>query len=439
MSNLQQLTDLFSFLKEFINYRVHSEVLHSEYSYPQLVLNPESSFLQNFILDKQLKEGDILALSLAIVPHVLPQFIENAFLDAIERQELVNEFGGVRGKQHLGILPTGEMLLFLLAGSDLQGRLKVMSYFSFESRLFRENTLRLEYITDGEPGWSGKLVVDEELLEMMTVGKVRKPKMGSDFPAQLLETGLNWDNLVLQPKTKTQIREIETWLDYNEFIMNEWGLKNKVKPGLRALFYGPPGTGKTLTVSLLGKYTGRDVYRVDLSLIVSKYIGETEKNLARLFDKAADKDWILFFDEADSIFGKRTGVRDAHDKYANQEVSYLLQRIETHSGLVILASNQKHNIDVAFTRRFQFMIEFEAPGEQERLLLWKDNFPSQVQIQKEISLRELAKRYELTGANIVNIIQYACLKTAAEENSTIELSHIMTGIRREYSKEGKLM
>ena len=143
------------------------------------------------------------------------------------------------------------------------------------------------------------------------------------------------------------------------------------------LFHGPPGTGKTLTAGLLGKIAQKDVYRIDLSMVISKYIGETEKNLARLFDKAERKDWILFFDEADSLFGKRGQVKDAHDKYANQEVSYLLQRVEAYNGLVILASNFKNNIDEAFLRRFQSIIYFPLPAKEELELGlgWRVSWP----------------------------------------------------------------
>ncbi|MNV05885.1 ATP-dependent zinc metalloprotease FtsH 2 [compost metagenome] len=189
---------------------------------------------------------------------------------------------------------------------------------------------------------------------------------------------------------------------------------------------------------MLGKYTGRDVYRIDLSLVVSKYIGETEKNLSRLFDKAANKEWILFFDEADAVFGKRTSVRDAHDKYANQEVSYLLQRIENHPGLVILASNLKSNLDSAFTRRFQSMIEYDMPGAAERLLLWDDILPKNLALQKEISIDQIARTYNLSGANIVNVVQFACLKTAEEGNNEISRRNLIEGIRKEYVKEGKM-
>src|SRR5690606_1665724 len=152
--------------------------------------------------------------------------------------------------------------------------------------------------------------------------------------------------------------------------MKDWGMEKRLNPGFRVLFHGPPGTGKTLTASLLGKYTGKEVYKIDLSMVVSKFIGETEKNLANLFDKAENKDWILFFDEADALFGKRTNVRDAHDKYANQEVSFLLQRTETYAGLVILATNFKNNIDDAFARRFQSHIYFPSPAFGERLKIW---------------------------------------------------------------------
>ncbi|MEM6687692.1 MAG: ATP-binding protein, partial [Bacteroidota bacterium] len=206
----------------------------------------------------------------------------------------------------------------------------------------------------------------------------------------------------------------------------------------KVMFFGAPGVGKTLTASLMGKHTGKDVYRIDLSLVISKYIGETEKNLSNLFNKAKNKDWILFFDEADAIFGKRTGVRDAHDKYANQEVSYLLQRIESHSGLVILASNYRSNIDKAFTRRFQSIIDFETPGIAERLLLWQKYIPEAF-MTDEIDLESISEAYEVTGANIVNIVQYACLQVLADGGTKLSNEILTDAIRREFIKEGKMV
>jgi SpoVK/Ycf46/Vps4 family AAA+-type ATPase len=282
------------------------------------------------------------------------------------------------------------------------------------------------------------MVLDPEYLELFTTGRVTKPRLSTSFPAQMITTEMDWNDLVLPDNTLAQIHEIETWVKYNEVILYEWGMKKKIKPGFRCLFYGPPGTGKTLTATLLGKTTGRDVFRIDLSTVISKYIGETEKNLASLFDKAESKEWILFFDEADALFGKRTNIRDAHDKYANQEVSYLLQRIENHSGLVILASNFKSNIDEAFTRRFQSIIYFPAPDTQERQLLWEKSFPSQLKLSRDISFDTLASRYELTGANIINVVQYVSLKSLEQGNNTINKSLLTEGIRKEYEKEGRI-
>ncbi|EXI69464.1 MAG: ATP-dependent zinc metalloprotease FtsH 3 [Candidatus Accumulibacter sp. SK-11] len=211
----------------------------------------------------------------------------------------------------------------------------------------------------------------------------------------------------------------------------------KLRPGYRALFYGPPGTGKTMTACLLGKSTGREVYKVDLALVVSKYIGETEKNLARVFDQAQHKGWILFFDEADALFGKRTETRDAHDRYANQEVSFLLQRIETFDGIAILASNQKDNIDQAFARRFESIIYFPMPRQEERLRLWRQGFSPKARIDEGVDLDKIAAQYELCGGAIMNVVRYASLQALESGDSVITLETLQRGIRREHVKEGK--
>ncbi|MEP7372192.1 MAG: ATP-binding protein [Chitinophagaceae bacterium] len=174
----------------------------------------------------------------------------------------------------------------------------------------------------------------------------------------LLATEQSWTNLALDEETLKQVEEIKSWHKQSSAAKADSSLKRKLKAGYKVLFYGPPGTGKTSTATLIGKEFNQPVYKVDLSIVVSKYIGETEKNLAMVFDRAKDKDWILFFDEADALFGKRTGVKDSHDKYANQEAAYLLQRMEEHDGLVILTSNMKSNIDSAFIRRFNLIVPF---------------------------------------------------------------------------------
>ena len=242
---------------------------------------------------------------------------------------------------------------------------------------------------------------------------------------------------MLHPQTRQQINDLEAWLKYGNALLSDWGLARRVKPGYRVLFTGPPGTGKTLTASLLGKYTHRDVYRVDLSMVVSKYIGETEKNLAKLFDKAEHKNWVLFFDEADSLFGKRTGVQNSHDRYANQEVSYLLQRVEDYDGLVILASNYKDNIDEAFLRRFQAIVSFPLPRAGERLSLWQKALPEAVQLASDVDLKLIADLYELSGADIVNVVYYVCLRAIADKQQLLTNKQILAGIDRELRKTGK--
>jgi len=205
------------------------------------------------------------------------------------------------------------------------------------------------------------------------------------------------------------------------------------------LFYGPPGTGKTLTACLLGKSTGKDVYRVDLSMIVSKWVGETEKNLGRVFDMAENKDWILFFDEADALFGKRTDTKSSQERYANQEVAYLLQRTEDYPGTVILASNKKGNMDEAFIRRFQSIVYFPMPKPIERLKIWQKAFDCSLYLDEDIDLNKIAVDYEIAGGGIVNIVKYCAIKAAERNDKTVIENDLKDGIRKELLKEGKLL
>ncbi|WP_200978598.1 ATP-binding protein [Echinicola sp. 20G] len=406
---------------------------------PQMDLHlSQEDALGKFIFEHQIQNQNLLLMILALVPHVDPGFLNKIVQDYFPNGGEFPEFGGIKTKNHRGIIPTGETALYILAGNDPNTRKQFFPIFQ-ESMLFKKGILHLDEVSRNEPEWSGALLLDKEYAELFTTERVNKPKLSTNFPAQLIDTQLDWDDLVLNSKTLNQIQEIEEWLKHEHTLMQDWGMYKRLKPGYRVMFFGPPGTGKTLTASLLGKYTHKDVYRIDLSLVTSKYIGETEKNLSSLFDKAANKDWILFFDEADAIFGKRTNVRDAHDKYANQEVSYLLQRIENHPGLVILASNFKSNIDAAFTRRFQSIIEFPMPVAAERLILWEKNIPEKAGLSNGLDLNSFAKKYELTGANIVNIIQFASLKALSKETTVLEEDDLLAGIKKELIKEGKMV
>ncbi|MBT3383288.1 MAG: ATP-binding protein [Prolixibacteraceae bacterium] len=431
--------DILKYLSKILEWRLSGEFEKHRNIFPLLEITDNNSKLIQFISKNNLSEAETITLFLALIPHIVPDFFNKIIEKYYPNGGEFPEFGGTKGKNHRGILPTGETVLYVLAGKDIEKRLEISNVFEEDHLFAKKNVLCLEQTETGEPKMSGRLILDDEYVDLFTIEKISRPKLTSDFPAQLINTELEWKDLVLQQKTLSGIKEIETWLKYNEKLMNDWEMRGKIKPGYRILFHGPPGTGKTMTACLLGKYTKRDVFRIDLSMVVSKYIGETEKNLSKLFNKAANKDWILFFDEADSIFGKRTNVRDAHDKYANQEVSYLLQRIEAHAGLVILASNMKANIDTSFTRRFNSIIEFENPGTSERLKLWENYIPENIKTDDKISIKEIAHKYDITGANIVNVIQYAGLKTLEKKSKTIAFEDLMKGIQKEYVKEGKMM
>jgi AAA+ superfamily predicted ATPase len=391
-------------------------------------------------LIKKMDNDEATLLLIALAPHLQPDLFDNIIESKIPHSAELRVIGGVRGKNFRGFLPTGETALFIIAGDDLKKRFHIQKLLEPNSFLARQMLLWLEEPPSGEPVISGKLIMSQEYIELFTYGIVSRPKFGISFPAQYLETQQEWDDLVLPEETMEQVDELQIWIRHNDTLLNEWGMSRKLMPGYKVLFYGPPGTGKTMTASLLGKYTGRDVYKIDLSMVVSKFIGETEKNLATLFDKAGNKDWILFFDEADALFGKRTSVRDAHDKYANQEVSYLLQKIENYNGLVILASNFKNNIDDAFIRRFQSQIYFPVPKYEERLKIWKKAFPEKVILEEdEIDLSSIARQYELTGSNIMNIVHYACLKTIASGSNKLSGKVLLSGIKKEFRKEGKIL
>ncbi len=383
--------------------------------------------------------AETVLLMLALAPHLHPDFFGRLIADHLPEGGDLPEFGGVRGEHHRGVLPTGETAQFVLAGDDLQRRLDVQRLLSREHWFAERHVLRLDPVRDGEPVMSGRLILDAEVVERLTTGSVSLPRFSTDFPAEHIETELDWGDVVLQPDTQRQLTEIEHWVRFNDTLLGDWGMGKRVKPGYRALFHGQPGTGKTLTATLLGKHTGRPVFRIDLSRVVSKYIGETEKNLARLFDRAENKSWILFFDEADALFGKRTEIRDAHDKYANQEIAYLLQRIENHSGLIVLATNQRGNVDEAFLRRFQAVIHFPMPRAEDRCDLWQRSFPSQVVVADDVDWRDISTRFALTGAGIVNVAHFCAIEYLADATPAVDRRFLESAIVRELVKEGKVV
>jgi hypothetical protein len=249
----------------------------------------------------------------------------------------------------------------------------------------------------------------------------------------------SWADIVLPRDQFEQLREICGYVKHYHRVYGDWGFGRKLSlgKGLNVLFAGPSGTGKTMAAEIMANELGLDLYKIDLSAIVSKYIGETEKNLERIFAEAQTSNAILFFDEADALFGKRSEVRDSHDRYANIEIAYLLQRMEEYDGVVILATNLRKNMDEAFARRMHFTVEFAMPEEVDRNCIWQGVFPGEAPLTEDIDLPFLARQFKISGGNIKNIALGAAFLAAAD-GGAITMENLIRATKREYQKMGKL-
>jgi AAA+ superfamily predicted ATPase len=249
-----------------------------------------------------------------------------------------------------------------------------------------------------------------------------------------------WDDLILPEDPREQLREICAQMEHRHQVYETWGMGRKLAmgKGLMALFAGNSGTGKTMAADVIAGTLGLDLYKIDLSGVVSKYIGETEKNLASIFAEAETSNAILFFDEADALFGKRSEVKDAHDRYANIETAYLLQKMEEYSGIVVLATNLKMNLDEAFLRRLHFVVDFPMPEEEDRLRIWRTTIPELLPLAGDVDLAFMARQFKIAGGNIRNIVLAAAF-LAAGEGEQVGMRHFIRSTRREYQKLSRMV
>ena len=408
---------------------------HQESEYKQLkdVYPPRNGWMEAVTGQTDTNFEERIVIMLALMPHICPQILDIFFVQNKNFDRQYTEFGGWKGLSHGGFLPTGETASFILAGEDVEKRKEVIHMFSKSHWFYGKNILRLEGAGEGEPLLSSQLRVSEEFLSRVQLDVEYKPDYTTGFPAKRITTELNWEDMVLDYQVTTELEEINTWISSGKTIMEDWGLSRILKAGYRSLFYGPPGTGKTLAATLLGKKNNMDVYRIDLSMIVSKYIGETEKNLAKVFDLDENRNWILFFDEADALFGKRTSTNTSNDRHANQEVAYLLQRIEDFPGMVILATNLRSNIDEAFSRRFQSVIYFPMPTEELRAEIWRKmlkGWPEDV----DEDLITMAAKTELSGGSIANVVRRCALATVNQKNQSLDKLILKNALQKEKLK-----
>lgn len=268
-----------------------------------------------------------------------------------------------------------------------------------------------------------------------------RAQSGAKLPtlARKVNPIFTWKDIILPPDCLEQLQEICGHIRHRQRVFSDWGFDGKISlgKGLSILFVGPSGTGKTMAAEIVASELALDLYKIDLSCIVSKYIGETEKNLNRIFNEAEQSNAVLFFDEADAVFGKRSEVKDSHDRYANIETNYLLQKMEEYEGIVILASNFQKNIDEAFTRRLRFIIDFPFPEKDYRYRIWRGVFPAGTPLDRDIDFDFLAQKLKLSGGHIRNIALSAAF-LAAGNSGHIGMEHIIRATKREFQKMGRL-
>jgi ATPase family associated with various cellular activities (AAA) len=288
-----------------------------------------------------------------------------------------------------------------------------------------------------------RLDSDEEAAPATFAHVLRSARTGADQHLGALAAKIvrsqDWDDLVLPAATRERVQEFTVAIRQRHVVFADWGFGERLghSGSLVALFAGASGTGKTMTAGVIAAALDIDLYKVDLSGMVSKYIGETEKNLDRIFDVARKANAMLFFDEADALFGKRSEVKDAHDRYANIETAYLLQKLEEHPGVVVLATNVKRNIDEAFARRLHYVIEFPLPDARERERLWRGMFPPAAPLGGDVDFAFLGRQFPLSGGHIRNVALDAAF-LAAQAGVAIDMRQVVLALARQYTKQGKI-
>jgi hypothetical protein len=428
-------------LKQTLNWRIadatgikNSDLL----SPPDLQTNEDEDTFSALVQKARLSVEEQLVLMLGLSNYLDPAFFNEYILKRRDHPESVPSIGLSFHRSHFsGFIPTGETALFLLAGTNQGQRRDYSKYFGKGHKFAKNNLLKLEKAPSGEPALLGRLVINPVLADLLLTNQDIDTVSDHILAGWGLGSQINENDLILNEKTLLQYHEASKLIKAGNYSMFKPMVARKNHFSFKLLFHGPKGTGKSLAARLLARSIAIGFYRIDLSQIVSKYIGETEKNLSQVFEKAEDKDWVLFFDEADALFGKRSNVRESHDKYANQEVSYLMQRIESHKGAVILSASSIEGIDDALMRRFHHIIHFPEATAAERYKLWRKSLPpaSLMEIPTEVELQSIASLFQLNANEIIMLSEKICLNCLKSNVSKITATDLIALIKNYLPKQ----
>lgn len=397
------------------------------YNPPKLSGNGE---YEKFVNQNKLKPAERLLLLLTLAPHVDPDIYEilytanNAF-----------HFFEITGQRQL--LPSGRTFIKLYANTGLADKIEAQAYLSAEHFFYKQGVIQIGATAPGAIAESGPLNIGPAYKDLFLFNHQGSPRFSDEFPAQVLETNLQWDDLVLSDYVQAALDEICKGALLKLDPESEPVLARHERPGYRAIFYGPSGTGKTEAVALIGKQLGRKVYRVNLSTVMSKYVGQTMKNLESLFNTSEHRGWILFFDEGDALFGKRAAGEQSEDSNAqhnNRDVAYLLQRIERYTGLIFVATNLMTNIDDAFSRRFESAVNFGSITREMYEKVWLRNIPKQFTLDPNIDFKMLQPNYPLTQGSIINVIKRMWKRMHLSGQTHIKLVELQPLMKDELNK-----
>ncbi len=369
-----------------------------------------------------------MALILALLPHFHP-----GMTDHLKKLDLASGgiLNSVQGVQAQTFLPCAETALYLLAGNNLDLRLNFQSIFYPKHLFAQEDILKLEDTPLGVPLWRGALQISEEVLYLLATGQAYETQMSPNFPAQKLTTEQTWDDFVVPYHTHEKVMELLDWIKHYEQLATHPHFARERK-GYRCLLVGEPGTGKTMLGRLLSQETNRPVYRISLEKIVSKYVGETTKNIAKVFNTARHRNWILFCDEGDALFSKRsTKGQSAQDTYVNQDIAYLLQEIEDYPGIILVATNYAQNMDKAFQRRFDTRIDFRKPDYGEIIQLFEKALQA-FRLDEEIKISFVAQELmtHVTAAQITKFKHYLGLQALKRQDWSLSVENFCEGLQK---------